>query len=197
MNLYGRIFKISATQSLVPTTVSPTPSAAAPNVSAPEAIMPKATNTKAANSSSPVLLTTTIAKSTSPLGVAVDGTLPKATIANNSASKVTTISILAPKATALNGTIPSGSAANSMASLGGTFANSNIPKPTSSNAAPPKATALSPPSGWSYKGCYVDAANGRIFNTQQPDLSTLTVESCISTCAGLGYSVAGMEYVCL
>ena len=29
---------------------------------------------------------------------------------------------------------------------------------------------------------------------QQNDNQQLTVESCVSTCAGLGYSVAGMEY---
>lgn len=50
------------------------------------------------------------------------------------------------------------------------------------------------PTGWTYKGCYVDGANGRILSTQNPDSSTLTIESCVQTCAGLGYSVAGMEY---
>ncbi|KAL8666000.1 MAG: hypothetical protein Q9202_001737 [Teloschistes flavicans] len=50
------------------------------------------------------------------------------------------------------------------------------------------------PSGWAYQGCYVDNVSGRILGHQQPDSSTLTVENCISTCIGLGYSVAGMEY---
>jgi hypothetical protein len=31
-------------------------------------------------------------------------------------------------------------------------------------------------------------------NYQQPDNSTLTIESCVQTCIGLGYSVAGAEY---
>ena len=50
------------------------------------------------------------------------------------------------------------------------------------------------PSGWTYRGCYIDNANGRILENQQPDDDTLTIESCISTCKGLGYSVAGAEY---
>lgn len=50
------------------------------------------------------------------------------------------------------------------------------------------------PSGWAYKGCYVDGANGRILSVQQPDSQTLTIEKCVSTCIAAGYSVAGMEY---
>jgi WSC domain len=50
------------------------------------------------------------------------------------------------------------------------------------------------PAGWGYKGCYIDGANGRDMNYQQPDNSTLTIESCVQTCIGLGYSVAGAEY---
>jgi hypothetical protein len=47
---------------------------------------------------------------------------------------------------------------------------------------------------FTYAGCYVDGVNGRIFNNQQPDNQALTVESCVKTCSGLGYSIAGMEY---
>ena len=54
-------------------------------------------------------------------------------------------------------------------------------------------SAASLPKSWTYKGCYVDNTNGRILN-QEPDSSTLTVESCVQTCIGLGYSIAGMEY---
>jgi WSC domain len=50
------------------------------------------------------------------------------------------------------------------------------------------------PSGWSYGGCYVDNAHGRILSAQQPDSDTVTIESCISTCFGLGYSIVGLEY---
>ncbi|KKY17432.1 putative copper radical oxidase [Phaeomoniella chlamydospora] len=50
------------------------------------------------------------------------------------------------------------------------------------------------PSGWTYQGCYVDNANGRAMAYQQTDSSSLTVESCITECVALGYTVAGMEY---
>lgn len=58
-------------------------------------------------------------------------------------------------------------------------------------------TAAGPvlPSGWHYSGCYIDGANGgRILAHQELDNSNLTIESCVSTCVGLGYSIAGMEY---
>lgn len=64
--------------------------------------------------------------------------------------------------------------------------------PSTSTSATPTSTAI--PSGWSYKGCYVDGANGRILNTQNPDSQTLTVESCIQSCINQGHGVAGMEY---
>lgn len=50
------------------------------------------------------------------------------------------------------------------------------------------------PAGWTYKGCYVDNANGRILINQQPDDTQLTVEKCVAACKTAGYSVAGMEY---
>lgn len=50
------------------------------------------------------------------------------------------------------------------------------------------------PSGWTYQGCYIDNAQGRILTYQFPDSQTLTVESCINSCIGKGYVVAGMEY---
>jgi hypothetical protein len=54
------------------------------------------------------------------------------------------------------------------------------------------ATAL--PSGWQYDGCYIDGAYGRIMENEQNDNQQLTIESCVSTCTGLGYIVAGIEY---
>ena len=67
---------------------------------------------------------------------------------------------------------------------------------TTSTTTTPKFTSAATglPTGWSYQGCWVDNANGRILINQQPDSATLTDESCVSTCIGLGYSVAGMEY---
>lgn len=57
---------------------------------------------------------------------------------------------------------------------------------------PPEPVEL--PANWEYKGCYTEGTSGRTFLNQQPDSSTLTVESCVNTCSGLGYNVAGMEY---
>lgn len=67
--------------------------------------------------------------------------------------------------------------------------NSVTTSTTSTIAAP---TSL--PSGWAYKGCWVDNNNGRAMSFQQPDDNQLTVESCVSACSKAGYSVAGMEY---
>lgn len=54
------------------------------------------------------------------------------------------------------------------------------------------ATAILP---FTYQGCYSDnSPNGRALMYQQPDNDTMTVESCISACSGLGYTIAGMEY---
>lgn len=50
------------------------------------------------------------------------------------------------------------------------------------------------PTGWTYQGCYVDGANGRILSNQQPDNQDLTQQSCVETCANAGYTIAGMEY---
>ena len=75
--------------------------------------------------------------------------------------------------------------------------SSAVIKITSSTASP---TSTSPsttsglPSGWQYKGCYIDNANGRVLPFQLPDNSSLTVESCVQSCYQLGYSVAGAEY---
>ena len=70
-----------------------------------------------------------------------------------------------------------------------------IPSPTSSTrTASSTATATAVPSGWSYRGCYVDNLNGRILLTQIPDDPDLTVSSCIDACQDRGLSVAGLEY---
>lgn len=50
------------------------------------------------------------------------------------------------------------------------------------------------PTGWAYKGCWLDQQHGRILASQQPDSAALTVESCVAACVTAGYSVAGMEY---
>lgn len=73
----------------------------------------------------------------------------------------------------------------------GTTSTTSSTSPTGSPTGSPVATL---PKGWKSYGCYVDGVNGRILNNQQPDNSQLTVESCVSTCVGLGHGVAGLEY---
>jgi hypothetical protein len=77
-------------------------------------------------------------------------------------------------------------------SLGGAIPSTPVSTISPTPSATPSATAL--PDGWLYRGCYIDNANGRVFQVQQQDNPTLTVESCTTTCSNLGYSVAGMEY---
>ena len=50
------------------------------------------------------------------------------------------------------------------------------------------------PAQWSYQGCWVDNAYGRILSVQYPDNSTLTVESCVAMCQAANYNVTGIEY---
>lgn len=66
---------------------------------------------------------------------------------------------------------------------------------SSSSIVVPSSAATGLPTGWNYAGCYIDNANGgRVLRNGQPDSDTLTIESCVNTCAGLGYTVAGAEY---
>ncbi|KAH8661991.1 copper radical oxidase [Xylariales sp. PMI_506] len=69
-----------------------------------------------------------------------------------------------------------------------TISTATVASPTGSG------TAADLPPGWSYQGCYSEGVNGRALINEQPDSQTLTVESCIAACIGLGYSVAGLEY---
>ncbi|KAF4631590.1 hypothetical protein G7Y89_g6540 [Cudoniella acicularis] len=82
------------------------------------------------------------------------------------------------------------SSASGTASATGSVTGTSTSVTASSTS--PVATGL--PSGWSYKGCWVDNQYGRILGYAQPNVASLTIESCIATCSGLGYSVAGMEY---
>ncbi len=50
------------------------------------------------------------------------------------------------------------------------------------------------PDGWEFYGCWIDGAQGRILDTQLPDSENLTLQSCASSCAKAGYTVAGAEY---
>jgi hypothetical protein len=88
----------------------------------------------------------------------------------------------------------SGTGSTSTTSQSGSSSSSTIgtTSTTGTTSSAPTATGL--PAGWAYKGCWVDQAYGRILAVSEPDDSTLTVASCVATCNGLGYSVAGMEY---
>ncbi len=72
-------------------------------------------------------------------------------------------------------------------------------RPPTSTTRPPVSTSYSAvatglPTGWSYKGCWVDSLNGRIMQGPFADTGTMTIQSCVDTCAGLGYKVAGLQY---
>ncbi|KAH8816323.1 putative fungistatic metabolite [Xylogone sp. PMI_703] len=73
-----------------------------------------------------------------------------------------------------------------------------VPSSTITVKTTTKTTASAPtvslPAGWKYAGCYTEGTNGRALTKQQPGGNTNTVESCVSTCVGLGYSIAGLEY---
>lgn len=121
------------------------------------------------------------ANSTASLFINFNGIVPKFT--NSSSQKSAPYSTLGLKPIAVDGTIY------------GLPTGNSFPNSTSTKPAPPEETVSGPPLSWSYKGCYVDGMHGRILSRQQPDLPKLTVKPCIPICAGLGYSVAGMEYV--
>ncbi|KAF2752327.1 copper radical oxidase [Sporormia fimetaria CBS 119925] len=72
-----------------------------------------------------------------------------------------------------------------------TTQSSSIVSSTTQSASP---TPSGIPAGWGYTGCWVDQVYGRILAFQQPDDPNLTVESCISRCSGLGFSIAGLQY---
>ncbi|KAL2065736.1 hypothetical protein VTL71DRAFT_3406 [Oculimacula yallundae] len=69
---------------------------------------------------------------------------------------------------------------------------------STTNAASTSTQAAAVPTGlpanWTYSGCYIDNANGRIMLNQQQDNQRQTIASCVNKCSNLGYIVAGMEY---
>ena len=71
-----------------------------------------------------------------------------------------------------------------------TAATSALSSTTSSQTS--SATGIPP--AWKYDGCYAEGTNGRALQHQQPDSQTNSVETCINTCIGLGYTVAGLEF---
>lgn len=47
--------------------------------------------------------------------------------------------------------------------------------------------------GWTYGGCYVDNANGRVLGDEL-DSNSMTVESCVAHCTADNFTLAGLEY---
>ncbi|KAH6711606.1 hypothetical protein BKA61DRAFT_554745 [Leptodontidium sp. MPI-SDFR-AT-0119] len=91
----------------------------------------------------------------------------------------------------LNGTaLPSSSSVSSSSTKLSTGVSSTVSLSSSSTA--PASTGF--PTGWTSQGCWVDGLTGRILTKQQPDNAQNTLESCVQTCAGLGYTIAGAEY---
>ncbi|KAH7319166.1 hypothetical protein BKA65DRAFT_609130 [Rhexocercosporidium sp. MPI-PUGE-AT-0058] len=89
---------------------------------------------------------------------------------------------------ALNGTaLPSTSSVSSSSTQAPTGVSSSV-----STSTAPASTGF--PTGWTSQGCWVDGLNGRILKQQQPDNAQNTLETCVRTCAGLGYTIAGAEY---
>jgi hypothetical protein len=89
----------------------------------------------------------------------------------------------------LNGAVTSSSSTGTGTSTKGTTLT------TASVSVSSSPTATGFPPGWVYEGCWVDGANGKILTHQQPDQQTTnSLQSCVATCAGLGYTIAGTEY---
>ncbi|KAI9826107.1 MAG: hypothetical protein M1832_000556 [Thelocarpon impressellum] len=66
---------------------------------------------------------------------------------------------------------------------------------TTATTATGTGSATGLPAGWAYAGCYSEGSTGRAITAYQaPDNAALTIESCVQTCVGLGYPVAGMEF---
>jgi hypothetical protein len=82
-------------------------------------------------------------------------------------------------------------------------APTSIPPTTTPVTVPSSTTPVPTPTqnpnmlkGWMNQGCWQDNVGpyGRTVVNQQPDNANLTQESCVQTCANLGYSIAAMEY---
>ncbi|KAJ7583869.1 hypothetical protein C8J56DRAFT_1054387 [Mycena floridula] len=50
------------------------------------------------------------------------------------------------------------------------------------------------PSPWAYNNCWVDNANGRVFEVSITPSPSTTVESCIASCSAQNFTVAGLEF---
>lgn len=64
----------------------------------------------------------------------------------------------------------------------------------SQESGPPALLPPIVPTGWSNQGCWIDNVNARILSFKAPDDPALTISKCTALCAGMGYSIAGMQF---
>ncbi len=73
------------------------------------------------------------------------------------------------------------------------YARAGAPPPgTTTTSAAPAPTGL--PVGWTYQGCWIDGAQGRILPYQVPDSQSNSPAVCANACLAAGYNVSGTEY---
>lgn len=46
---------------------------------------------------------------------------------------------------------------------------------------------------WKYLGCTKDSSGNRLLTSYATNSNSLTIESCVATCSGMGYTYAGLE----
>lgn len=69
--------------------------------------------------------------------------------------------------------------------------------PTTLSTSTKTTTSPTGVAGWTLLGCYTDNVGGRTLVNGEAvpgGASAMTVEACLSTCKGLGYILAGVEY---
>jgi hypothetical protein len=72
----------------------------------------------------------------------------------------------------------------------GTATGTTSKAPTGTSAG----TATNLPAGWTYKGCWIDNAQGRIMAGPVAETGTMTIETCVALCDAQGMPVAGLQY---
>lgn len=98
-----------------------------------------------------------------------------------------------PVVSSTSSSISSSSSSTATTTTGSSTTSKSSTSSSTSSSATGGATGL--PSGWTYRGCYVDNANGgRILQNVQPASSTMTVDKCVTACINAGYQVSGLEY---
>lgn len=116
----------------------------------------------------------------------------KSSAAQSTASIMTSSSTSKSISSALSSSSLKSSAAQTTSSI--TSSSSKSSSTTSGTSSTALSSASGAPSGWSYRGCYIDNANGRILVNVQPANAAMTNEKCVAACQAAGYSVAGTEY---